>query len=76
MTLESIAIVAGLAVIVISTAGYVRAQRGGPGPTVGHVARILRPFTNAWFGIMNWPIPFDRNGELIPIDERRRTGES
>lgn len=73
--IESIAVVVGVIVILVSIALYLRSQRGGAGPEVGAVPRPLRGITNAWFAVMNWPIPFDRAGELIPVDERRRSRE-
>ena len=73
MTIETIAILAGVAVILVSVVLYLRGQRGSAGPRVGYVPRFLRPIANAWFGLMNWPIPFDREGELIPMAERRRS---
>lgn len=75
MTIEPFAILAGLVVILVSIVMYLRSQRGSAGPTVGRVARSLRPLTNAWFGVMDWPIPFDRDGELIPVESRRRARE-
>lgn len=72
MPIESIAVVAGLVVILVSTVMYLRSRRGTAGPSVGRVPRSLRPVTNAWFGVMDWPIPFDRSGELIPVEQRRR----
>jgi hypothetical protein len=27
---------------------------------------------NAWYGLNRWPIPFDRDGELIPVEQRER----
>lgn len=73
MTIEQIAILVGFVVIVVSIVLYLRGQHGGVGPQVGYVPRFLRPIANAWFGLMNWPIPFDKQGELIPVDERRRS---
>ena len=72
MTIEQIAIIVGLAVILVSVVMYLRSQRGAAGPQVGYVPRFLRPIANGWFGLMNWPIPFDSEGELIPIEERKR----
>jgi hypothetical protein len=72
MSIESFAILAGLVVILVSVVMYLRSQRGTAGPTVGRVPRFLRPVTNAWFGVMDWPIPFDRDREVIPVEERRR----
>ena len=73
MTIEQISILIGLVVIIVSAVLYLRGQRGSAGPQVGYVPRFLRPIANGWFGIMNWPIPFDRDGELIPVEERRRS---
>ena len=73
MTFEQIAIIIGIAVILVSAVMYLRSQRGNPGPEVGYVPRFLRPIVNGWFGLMNWPIPYNREGELIPVDERRRS---
>jgi len=73
MTIEQIAIVAGILVIVVMGAIYLRRQSGSDGPPVGYIPKFLRPITNAWFGVMNWPIPYDREGDLIPENERRRS---
>ena len=75
MTIESFAILAGFVVILVSIVTYLRSQRGTAGPGVGRMPRFLRPVTNAWFGVMDWPIPFDRSGDLIPVEERRRARE-
>lgn len=75
MTIESFAVLAGIVVILVSVVMYLRSQRGSAGPAVGRVPRFLRPVTNAWFGVMDWPIPFDRNRELIPVEDRHRARE-
>lgn len=76
MPIESIAAIVGLVVLVVGVATYLRSQRGGAGPDVGYVPGFLRGVTNAWFGLMDWPIPFDRSGELIPVEQRRRARDS
>ena len=73
MPIESIAVVVGIIVIVVSGVLYLRSQRGGVGPRVGAVPKAFRRLANAWFAVMDWPIPFDRAGGLIPVDERRRS---
>jgi hypothetical protein len=73
MTFEQIAIVAGIVVIVVMAVLYLRRQSGSEGPPVGFIPRFLRPIANAWFGVMNWPIPYDGEGELIPEGERKRS---
>ena len=75
MTIESFAILAGIVVILASIVMYLRSQRGSDGPEVGRIPRFLRPVTNAWFGVMDWPIPFDRSGALIPVESRVRARE-
>jgi hypothetical protein len=72
MTVEQIAMIAGAIVLVGGIVVYLVRQRGGEGPPVGEVPRFLRPLTNAWYGVNRWPIPFDRDGELIPIERRKR----
>jgi len=73
MTIEQISILIGFVVILVSAVLYLRGQRGSAGPRVGYLPRFLRPIANAWFGVMNWPIPYDSDGELIPVEERRRS---
>lgn len=73
--IESIAVIVGVVVILVSVALTLRSQRGGAGPEVGAVPRPLHGITNAWFAVMDWPLPFDRFGDLIPLDERRRSRE-
>ncbi len=72
MTIESLAVVAGLVVLVVGIVVYLLRQRGGEGPVVGEVPRTFRPWVNAWYGVNRWPIPFDRDGELIPVEKRER----
>ena len=72
MTIESIAIIAGLVVLVVGIVAYFVRQRGGEGPVVGEVPRPFRSWVNAWHGLNRWPIPFDRDGELIPVEKRER----
>jgi hypothetical protein len=76
MSIESVATIVGLVVIATSIVLYLRAQRGTAGPHVGSVPRPLRRIANAWFAIMDWPIPFDRAGEQIPVEERRRARDN
>lgn len=73
MTIEQIAIIAGILVLVGGIVRYLIRQRGGAGPAVSEsVPRFARPWVNAWHGLNKWPIPFDREGNLIPVEERRR----
>jgi hypothetical protein len=72
MTIELVGIIAGIVVLLGGIVIYFFRQRGGDGPPVGDVPRTFRPWVNAWYGLNKWPIPFDRQGELIPIDERKR----
>ena len=51
---------------------YFFRQRGGDGPPVGQIPKTFRPWVNAWYGVNRWPIPFDRDGELIPVEDRKR----
>ena len=75
MSFESLAVIAGIVVLATSVVLYLRSQRGTAGPEVGAVPRPFRGITNAWFAVMDWPIPFDRSGETIPPEDRRRTRE-
>jgi hypothetical protein len=75
MPIESLAVILGIIVIAVSVVLYLRSQRGGAGPEVGYVPGFLRGIANAWFGVMDWPIPFDRSGQLIPVAQRRRARE-
>lgn len=76
MTLEQIAFAVGAAVILIGLGRHLWRARGGPGPAVGDgVPRQLRPLANAWFGLNDWPVPFDDERRLIPVPERRRARE-
>ena len=75
MPIESVAAIVGFAVIVVSIVLYLRSQRGTAGPEVGRVPRVARPIANAWFAVMDWPIPFDRDGNLIEVEQRRRARE-
>ena len=75
MSIESVFVVVGVIAVVVGLLAYLRGQRGGDGPTVGFVPRPFRAIVNAWFGLMDWPIPFDRAGHVIPVDERRRARE-
>ena len=72
MSIESIAIIAGLIVLVGGIVVYFVRQRGGAGPVVGEVPRPFRSWVNAWHGLNRWPIPFDRDGELVPVEKRER----
>ena len=72
MTIEQIAIIAGGILLVGGIVRYLVKQRGGDGPHVGNVPRFARPWVNAWHGLNRWPIPFDREGNLIPVEERKR----
>jgi hypothetical protein len=76
MTIEAVGIIAGLVVLVVGVVIYFFRQRGGDGPPVGEVARTFRPWVNAWYGLNRWPIPFDRDGSLIPVDQRKRATDS
>jgi hypothetical protein len=72
MTIEQVGIAVGLVVLVAGIVGYLLRQRGGDGPPVGDIPRPLRSLVNAWYGLNRWPIPFDRDGELIPVEQRER----
>ncbi len=72
MTIELISLMVGLAVLVGGLVIYLLRQRGGEGPQVGEVPRPFRSWVNAWFGLNRWPIPFDRDGDLIPVEKRER----
>ena len=72
MAFESVAIIIGVVVLLGGIVLYFFRQRGGEGPPVGDVPKAFRPWVNAWYGLNRWPIPFDRDGNLIPIDERER----
>ena len=72
MTIEQIGIIVGLLVLVGGIVLYLLRQRGGDGPVVGAVPRPFRSWVNAWYGLNRWPIPFDRHGELIPVEDRKR----
>ena len=72
MTIETIGLIVGILVGVGGMAFYLQRQRGGEGPAVGEVARPLRNLVNAWYGLNRWPIPFDKQGELIPVEQRER----
>ena len=73
MTIESLAAIVGVVVLVGGVVIYLLRQRGGEGPPVGDgVPRSLRPLANAWYGVNRWPIPFDRDGDLIPVEKRER----
>lgn len=72
MTIEQLAIIAGVLVLLGGIVVYLLRQRGGEGPPVGDVPRTFRPWVNAWYGVNKWPIPFDRQGELIPVEKRQR----
>ena len=72
MTVEQIGIILGVAVLIGGIVIYLVRSRGGDGPPVGNVPRFARPLVNAWHGLNRWPIPFDRDGELIPVAERKR----
>lgn len=73
MTIEQIAIIAGIVVLLGGIIRYLLRQRGGEGPVVtDSVPRFARPWVNAWHGLNRWPIPFTREGELIPPEKRER----
>ena len=72
MTIEAVFIIIGVAVLIVSIMVYFFRQRGGDGPPVGQIPKTFRPWVNAWYGVNRWPIPFDRDGELIPVEDRKR----
>ena len=72
MAFESVAIIIGVIVLLGGIVLYLFRQRGGEGPPVGEVPSTFRPWVNAWYGVNRWPIPFDRDGELIPVEDRKR----
>jgi len=72
MAFESVAIIIGVIVLLGGIVLYLFRQRGGAGPPVGEVPSTFRPWVNAWYGLNRWPIPFDRDGNLIPVDDRKR----
>jgi len=72
MTIEAVFGIIGAIVLVGGVLLYLLRQRGGEGPAVGEVPRTFRPLVNAWFGVNRWPVPFDRDGTLIPIEQRKR----
>jgi len=72
MTIEAVFGIIGVAVLVVGIVVYFFRQRGGGGPEVGAVPRTFRPWVNAWYGLNRWPIPFDRDGSLIPVEDRKR----
>lgn len=72
MSIETVGLIVGVVVLLGGMALYLGRQRGGDGPPVGEVPRSLRSLTNAWYGVNRWPIPFDRQGELIPREQRER----
>ncbi len=72
MTAETVFIWIGVGVVLVSVAIYLRGRRGGAGPVVGYIPKPFRGVVNAWFGVMRWPIPFDGDGQLIPVEKRER----
>ena len=72
MAIEAVFGIIGLVVLLGGIVIYFFRQRGGEGPPVGEVPRAFRSWVNAWFGLNKWPIPFDRSGELIPVEKRER----
>jgi len=72
MAIEAVFGIIGLVVLLGGIVIYFFRQRGGEGPPVGEVPRAFRPWVNAWFGLNRWPIPFDRDGSLIPVEDRER----
>ena len=72
MTIEAVFGIIGVAVLVVGIVVYLISQRGGDGPEVGEVPRSFRPLVNAWYGVNRWPIPYDREGNLIPVEDRKR----
>jgi len=72
MTTEAVFGIIGAAVLLGGIVVYFIRQRGGEGPPVGDVPKNLRPWVNAWHGVNRWPIPFDREGNLIPVEDRKR----
>jgi len=72
MAFESVAVIIGVIVLLGGIVLYFFRQRGGEGPPVGDVPKTFRPWVNAWYGLNRWPIPFTRDGELIPVEDRKR----
>lgn len=72
MTIEGVFGIIGVAVLLVGVIVYLVRQRGGEGPEVGEVPRVFRPWVNAWYGVNRWPIPYDGEGNLIPVEDRRR----
>ena len=72
MAIEAVFGIIGLVVLLGGIVIYFFRQRGGEGPPVGEVPRTFRPWVNAWYGLNRWPIPFDRDGALIPVEDRER----
>ena len=76
MTIEGVFAILGFVVLLGGIVVYFFRQRGGDGPAVGSVPKTFRPWVNAWYGINRWPIPFDRDGSLIPVAQRKRATDS
>jgi hypothetical protein len=72
MTVEGVFALLGVIVLLGGIVLYFLRQRGGEGPPVGEVPRAFRSWVNAWYGLNRWPIPFDRDGSLIPVEDRKR----
>ena len=72
MAIEGVFAIIGVIVLLGGIVLYFFRQRGGEGPPVGDVPKPFRPWVNAWYGLNRWPIPFDRDGNLIPVDDRKR----
>jgi hypothetical protein len=76
MTIESIGIIVGFAVLLGGIVFYLVRERGTEGPPVGNVPRFMHKWVNAWHAVNKWPIPFDRDGNLIPVDQRKRATDT
>lgn len=59
-------------VVFVGPQMYAQLRRGGPGPFMGYIPPFLRDSVNRQARRMEWPVPFDEDGELIPLAERRR----
>jgi len=53
--------------VVVLVISVIRLRRGGPGPAVNYVPRMLRPRVNAYYRSRGWQEPFDVDGERNPM---------
>lgn len=51
---------------------YLEQRRGGAGPRYGYIPPAMRERVNQRAREMDWPVPFDEDGEKVPLKERRR----